>query len=93
MQPTMQQELIDGAEMARRIKRMREEQRYSLAAVGRWFGVPRQTIYQAENQERSGAKINDLRAKIYRRLNPGADVHVCDFVIEQETNGSPPGLF
>jgi len=84
-------EKIDGPEMARRIKRMRTKQRYSLAAVGRWFEVPRQTIHEAENPDRGGAKIDELRTRIYNKLSSGATVEGPVFVIESDPED--PGLF
>lgn len=77
-------ETLNNSEMAERIKQLREDQRYSLAEVGRWFDVPRQTIHQAENPERGGDKINELRAKIYARLNESATVEGPVFIVREK---------
>lgn len=81
--------------MAGRIKALRKELRYSLAEVGRWFDVPRQAAHQAENTDRTGQKIDDLRARILTRLleeakGKGASVEGPFFVV---TMPADPTLF
>ncbi len=86
---------LTSADLAGRIKELREKQRWSMADVGRWFDVPRQTVHQAENPARSGQKIDELRVKILARLleeenGEGISIEGPVFVV---TTPSEPTLF
>lgn len=61
-------EKLTSAELAERIRDERKRLRLTLAAVGDWFDKPRQVIHQAEDPERIGPAIDELRTQILSRL-------------------------
>lgn len=65
-----------SAELAARIRelRLRHPDRLTLEEVGEWFGVTKQRIHQAEDAERAGHRLDELRVKILSRLLGGVEV-------------------
>ena len=61
-------EVLNAKQVAKRIGDVRRVQRVSLRELAEVFDVPHQTISQAENPERGGDKINELRARILGHL-------------------------
>ena len=77
------QKLITPEELVALIRRERRGQEKTLRELGEIFGVSHQTISQAEDPNRGGVKIDQLRMRILSYLL-GREVTGPVFVIGEE---------